>query len=102
MHAVRGGGIAMGMSAVLVTSLVACGDRLVEKSTLQSQVKERITMISADQSVGAVKCKDDLKAKVKASTSCMVDIVGSQKQVTVTVNQVDGTTIHYDIIKDDW
>ncbi|NNG38134.1 DUF4333 domain-containing protein [Flexivirga sp. ID2601S] len=93
-------GLAVG--AVIVTSVAGCGDRVVKKSDLQSQVKEKVVIVSPGQQVGAVTCKDDLKAKVKATTSCTVDVAGTERKVTVTVNQVDGNTVRYNIAKDGW
>ncbi|WP_265443015.1 DUF4333 domain-containing protein [Flexivirga meconopsidis] len=93
-------GIAAG--AVMVTVVAGCGDRVVKKGDLQSQVKEKVVAVSPGQKVGDVKCKDDLKAKVNATTTCTVDMAGTERKVTVKVNQVDGNTVRYNIAKDGW
>ncbi|TWE10128.1 DUF4333 domain-containing protein [Rudaeicoccus suwonensis] len=93
--------VSVGVGAVLVTSLAACGDSVVKQSALQTQVKEKLSAVST-QTIGAVKCNGDLTAKVKKTQTCSVDVAGSQKKVTVTVNSVSGKTVQYGITKVGW
>jgi hypothetical protein len=77
--------------------LAGCGDKIVKKSDLQSQIKEKITAAATGSKVGDVKCDDNLKAKVNASTSCTVEIDGKKQKVTAVVSKVDGDKVSYSI-----
>lgn len=98
----RRGTAGIALAAVAVTGLAGCGDRVVKKSDVQSQIKQRIAAAAGTTSVGDVSCRDDLQAKVKAKVSCTVKVSGKERKVTATVSKVDGDTVHYGIAKDGW
>ena len=93
-------GLAGAAAAVAVVGLLAgCGGKVVKKGDLQSQIKQKLTAASTGLKVGDVKCEDNLKAKVNASTTCTVVIDGKKQKVKAVVNKVDGNTVSYGIKK---
>lgn len=91
-------GAAAAVAGVAVVGLLAgCGGKVVKKSDLQSQIKEKVSAAATGSKVGDVKCNGDLKAKVNAETACTVQIDGKSQKVTAVVNEVDGNKVSYSI-----
>jgi len=94
---VRRGAAGLTAALAVVGLLAGCGGKVVKKSDLESQIKEKVAAAATGSKVGDVKCDNDLKAKVKASTSCTVSINGKTQKVTAVVNKVDGNKVSYSI-----
>lgn len=94
---VRRGTAGVAAGVAVVGLLAGCGGKVVKKSDLQSQIKEKVSAAATGSKVGDVKCNDDLKAKVKATTDCTVDIDGKKQQITAVVDKVDGDKVSYSI-----
>ena len=96
-NSVRRGSAGLAAGVAVVGLLAGCGDKVVKKSDLQSQIKEKVSAAATGSKVGDVECDDNLKAKVKASTDCTVEIDGKQQTITAVVNKVDGDKVSYSI-----
>lgn len=94
---VRRGAAGLAAGVAVVGLLAGCGDKVVKKSDLESQIKEKVAAAATGAKVGDVKCDDNLKAKVKATTNCTVDIDGKKQKVTAVVDKVDGDKVSYSI-----
>jgi hypothetical protein len=96
-NSVRRGAAGLAAGVAVVGLLAGCGDKVVKKSDLQSQIKEKVSAAATGSKVGDVKCNDNLTAKVKASTDCTVEIDGKQQKITAVVEKVDGDKVSYSI-----
>ncbi|HWC21172.1 MAG TPA: DUF4333 domain-containing protein [Flexivirga sp.] len=96
-NSVRRGAAGLAAGVAVVGLLAGCGDKVVKKGDLQSQIKEKVSAAATGSKVGDVKCDDNLKAKVKASTDCTVEIDGKKQQITAVVDKVDGDKVSYSI-----
>lgn len=96
-NSVRRGAAGLAAGVAIVGMLAGCGDKVVKKGDLQSQIKEKVSAAATGAKVGDVKCKDDLKAKVKATTVCTVELDGKQQKITAVVDKVDGDKVSYSI-----
>lgn len=94
---VRRGVAGLTAGVAVVGLLAGCGDKVVKKGDLESQIKEKVAAAATGSKVGDVKCDDNLKAKVKASTDCTVEIDGKKQTVTAVVKTVDGDKVSYSI-----
>ncbi|GAB3492354.1 DUF4333 domain-containing protein [Flexivirga sp.] len=96
-NSVRRGAAGLAAGVAVVGLLAGCGDRVVKKSDLESQIKEKVSAAATGSKVGDVTCDDNLKATVKASVECTVDLDGKKQKVTAVVDKVDGDKVSYSI-----
>ena len=96
-RAIQRGGACLAAGVAVDGLLAGCGDKIVKKSDLQNQIKEKVSAAATGSKVGDVKCDGNLKAKVDASTDCTVEIDGKTQKVTAVVNKVDGNKVSYSI-----
>ncbi|WP_158607637.1 DUF4333 domain-containing protein [Flexivirga caeni] len=90
-------GLATVVAGVAVVGLVAgCGDKIVKKSDLQSQIKEKASAAATGSKIGDVHCDSDLKGKVGSTSNCTAQIDGKQVALVATVTKVTDK-IYYNI-----
>lgn len=90
---------ALATSALLLAGLTACSSTpSISKSKLSSDVQK--TLNAKGVKASDVKCKDDLQAKVGATSKCDAKVDGTTQHMQAKVTSVDGKTINYSVSKD--
>ncbi len=85
--------IALAISASL---LAGCGEGEVAKADIEQQAMKQLSA-SVGKESPPITCPGGLKAKVGTKLVCSMPIDGKQYDVTVTVNEVDGTNVKYGV-----
>ncbi|MBD2759375.1 DUF4333 domain-containing protein [Yimella sp. cx-573] len=94
---VRRGAAAAVAGVFLMGGLAACGGAAVEKSDVEKTIKQKLT--ESGVKVESVKCEDNLKAEVKATTDCDAKVGGTTQKLRAVVKSVDGKTVNYTVEK---
>ncbi len=87
-------------TAAALVSAGGCGAGSVAADELSASVKAGLTE-DVGQEPDEVTCPDDLAAEVGATTRCTLTHEGTSYGVTVTVTEVDGDDVDFDIEVDD-
>lgn len=83
-------------SLAVVVALAGCsGDKTVSGSELEKQVAPVVEK-KAGVKPTDVKCKE-LKAEVKATSSCTLKLKGESYKLKITATSVDGNNVKFDI-----
>ncbi len=92
-------GAAVSVAAVLLAGgVTGCSsEAAVKKSDVAKQITSRLT--ATGEKVSDMKCDDNLKAKVNATTKCEGKVNGTTQKFKATVKSVNGKTVNYTISK---
>ncbi|MCW2835711.1 MAG: hypothetical protein JWN68_3664 [Nocardioides sp.] len=84
--------------AVLLTmvALTACGANVVEQADVEKSVSDVLTE-QVGTAPDAIDCPGDLEAEVGKTMRCTLTAGEDELGLTVTVTEVDGTDINYDV-----
>ncbi|OBK74117.1 DUF4333 domain-containing protein [Mycobacterium sp. 1274761.0] len=93
-------GVAAALTTVAACSFSASVGPSVDKEELAEEISAQL-----EKQVGhtpeSVKCPDDLKGEVGATTRCMLHDGGETYGVNVNVTKVEGTDVKFDLKVDD-
>ncbi|GAB3581418.1 DUF4333 domain-containing protein [Calidifontibacter terrae] len=92
-------GAAVSVAAVLLAGgVTACSsEAAVKKSDVAKQISQKVS--ATGEKVSDMKCDDNLKAKVGATTTCEGKVNGTKQKFKATVKTVEGKTVNYTISK---
>ena len=77
-----------------------CGTASVDASDLEEQISSELAR-QVGEAPEVVECPDDLDAEVGAEARCSLTDSGTTLGVTVTVTEVDGSDVKFDIAVDE-
>ena len=85
---------------VLLFAAGCGGADVVSRTEVEKRTREGLTK-SVGQQAPPASCPDELKAEVGATTRCTMDFPeGKRLGITVTIDEVDGDRVHFDIEAD--
>jgi len=95
-NSVRRGAAGLTAALAIVGLLAGCGDKVVKKSDLESQIREKASAAATGSKIGDVSCDKDLKGKVGSTSNCTAEISGKKLELVATVTKVTDK-IYYSI-----
>jgi hypothetical protein len=88
---------ALATLALAAAALVGgCSSTTVSASDVEDQISSRLES-QVGQAPDKVDCPDDLEGKVDATMTCVLTAGSDTLDVTVTVTEVDGSNVKFDI-----
>lgn len=97
---VKRAAIAVGLGAIALSLLAACGASAVSADEVEEKVTSALTE-QVGQAPDDVTCPEELPAEEGAEMTCELTAGGDTLGVTVTVKSVEGGTVNFDIAVDE-
>lgn len=97
-HTLLVSGLAAGLMAGLPGCSFSLGSGEVKKSDVVGQITAKMTDADGNKPE-SVTCPDPLKAEVGAQTNCQMKVKGKPYNVNVTVTQIKGDSVNFDMVE---